>query len=352
MDSDTIKNARHLMKGFCRVCPYCDGKACAGEVPGMGGTGTGSSFFENIKALERVKLEIRTLHSHRSPDTSVAFLGRRLSMPVMGAPIGGVKFNISEKITERYFVQSMVLGAHRAGTLAGTGDGELPEIFDSAMEVLDQKGGEYGDEETGSCVGIPFIKPWEEKAALLKLAKIRERGCEVFGMDIDAAGLITLKELGLFVYPKSPEELRKIAEASGMKMILKGIMTPDQARLAVDAGASAIVVSNHGGRVLDHTPGTAAVLPSIAAAVGGDVEILVDGGIRSGVDVFKMLALGAQAVLVGRPMAIAAVGGGTDAVEAEYRRFRSQLEEVMLMTDCPAVDSIDPSRLHGFSSEV
>lgn len=329
------------MKGFCRVCPFCDGKACAGEVPGMGGAGTGGSFFENIRALEQIKVEMRTIHGHRSIDTSTTFLGRRLTMPIMGAPVGGVKFNISEKIEESDFVRAMIGGARAAGSLAGTGDGELPEIFEAAMEAL------HGNEQIGACVGIPFIKPWEEDMILARLEEIRSRGCDIFGMDIDAAGLVTLKKVGLPVYPKTVEELRRIADASGMKMILKGIMGPEQARLAVEAGASAIVVSNHGGRVLDQTPGTAEVLPAVAAAVGDQVEVLVDGGIRSGVDVFKMLALGAKAVLVGRPMAIAAVGGGTQAVEREFRRFQAQLEEVMLMTGSPSVESIDASRLYG-----
>lgn len=324
------------MKGFCRVCPFCDGRACAGEVPGMGGTGTGGSFFENIRSLERIKIKMRTIHGHRSPDTSTTFLGRRLSMPIMGAPIGGVKFNISAKIEERDLVRAMVGGARAAGSLAGTGDGELPEIFEAALDAL-----------RSGCGGIPFIKPWEEDMVLARLEEIRSCGCDIFGMDIDAAGLVTLKEVGLPVYPKTAEELRRIAGASGMQMILKGIMTPDQARLAVDTGASAIVVSNHGGRVLDQTPGTAEVLPSIVKAAAGQIEILVDGGIRSGVDVFKMLALGAKAVLVGRPMAIAAVGGGESAVTEEFQKLQTQLEEVMLMTGCAAIDSIDITRLHG-----
>jgi len=336
MDSETKKNARDLMKGFCRVCPSCDGKACAGEVPGMGGAGTGASFFENLRALERIKINMQTIHGHRSPDTAVSFLGRSLDLPVMGAPVGGVKFNLSSRITEKSLVGAMVGGARLAGTLGGTGDGELPEIFDSAVETLRNTGGE----------GIPFIKPWEEDMVFHRLEKIRDCGCDIFGMDIDAAGLVTLKEVGLPVYPKTVPELRRIAEGSGIKMILKGIMTPDQARLAVDAGASAIVVSNHGGRVLDQTPGTAEILHAVAEAVGDQIEILVDGGIRSGVDVYKMLALGAKAVLIGRPAAIAAVGGGEAAVAAEFRILRSQLEEVMLMTGSPTIASIDFNRLY------
>ena len=92
-----------------------------------------------------------------------------------------------------------------------------------------------------------------------------------------------------------------MSQAAGKPFILKGIMTVSGAKKALEAGASGIVVSNHGGRVLDQCPATAEVLPAIADAVGGRMTILVDGGIRTGMDVFKALALGADAVLIGRP---------------------------------------------------
>ncbi|NBO58171.1 MAG: hypothetical protein EBU73_04450 [Chitinophagia bacterium] len=127
-------------------------------------------------------------------------------------------------------------------------------------------------------------------------------------MDIDAVQFktMTMKNLGSITRPL--EELQKIRSWTKLPFIVKGIMTGGDAEKAIDAGASAIVVSNHGGRVLDEMPGTARVLPAIAEKCKGKVPILVDGGIRSGQDAFKMLALGADFVLVGRPVAIAAVG--------------------------------------------
>jgi isopentenyl diphosphate isomerase/L-lactate dehydrogenase-like FMN-dependent dehydrogenase len=115
----------------------------------------------------------------------------------------------------------------------------------------------------------------------------------------------------------------------------------------MEAGAAGIVVSNHGGRVLDHTPGTAEVLPEIVAAVKGRLRILVDGGIRSGVDVLKMLALGAEAVLVGRPITIASVGGGAEGVTLLLNQYADDLRTSMIYTGCKSLADITPDILYG-----
>ena len=91
--------ARERMKGKCRVCPVCDGRVCSGEVPGMGGAGTGSSFRANVEALSKVKLAMRCLHEAAMPDTSTEVLGLKLAMPVMAAPIGGVAFNMGKNLS-------------------------------------------------------------------------------------------------------------------------------------------------------------------------------------------------------------------------------------------------------------
>ena len=110
------------------------------------------------------------------------------------------------------------------------------------------------------------------------------------------------------VGPKSIEELLELKSHLSVPFILKGIMNKKTALAAIEAGADAIVVSNHGGRVMDTMPGTAEVLPEIASAVAGRVKYLVDGGIREGIDILKMLALGADAVMIGRLICIAAFG--------------------------------------------
>lgn len=301
----------------------------------MGGTGTGSAFTENLKALSRVKINMRTIHSVHAPETGIQLLNRTLSMPILISPLGGVHYNMTRELHENEYIAAMVGGAADAGTMGSTGDGEVPEIFEAAIDTL----------KSYPSTGIPFIKPWEDAQLSQRIAQLQNLGTEVCGMDIDAAGLITLKELGQPVYPKTPTEIRQLISRSKMQFILKGIMTPDEAEMAVDAGASAIVVSNHGGRVLDHTPGTAEVLPEIVEAVDNSIPVLVDGGIRSGADVFKMLALGATAVMIGRPLAIAAIGGGAEAVSSKLRTLQSELEQVMVMTGTPALSSINYSHI-------
>ena len=191
---------------------------------------------------------------------------------------------------------------------------------------------------------------WLDRISLDKLEKAKKTGASIVGMDIDASGLITLKLMGRPVIPRPPEKLRKIIEATSMKFILKGIMTPGDAKLAVDVGASGIVVSNHGGRVLDYTPGVAEVLPNISKAVGGQIAIMADGGIRSGGDVLKMLALGADAVMIGRPFSVAAIGGLQEGVEKYIDEIKSELIQSMILTGCNDISSIDKAILFDAST--
>ena len=143
--------------------------------------------------------------------------------------------------------------------------------------------------------------------------------------------LLLLAAQGGDAGPKSVEALRQITKAAGLPFLVKGIMTVESARKAREAGAWGIVVSNHGGRVLDHTPATCEVLPEIVAAVDGTMKIFVDGGVRSGADVFKMLALGADAVLIGRPLVTAAYGGGAEGVKVLTQKLKGELADTMAM---------------------
>ncbi len=319
---EIYESAKEKMKGYCRVCPQCNGTACAGEVPGMGGLGTGSSFTANFDALARYRFNMRLIHDVTAPDTKVDFLGKKLSMPVMAAPIGGVSFNMGGGVTEEEYIDAVVGGCRSAGTLGCTGDGVPDVIHASGFAAIEKNEGQ----------GIPFIKPWEDEELFLKLEKADKIGTDIFGMDIDAAGLITLRMMGRPVSPKTPEELKRIIESTSMKFILKGVMTVDEALLAVEAGADAIVVSNHGGRVLDSAPGSADVLPSIAKAVKGKITIIADGGVRSGGDVLKLLALGADITMIGRPVAVAAVGGLQEGVTSYLSKIQGELIQSMVLT--------------------
>lgn len=327
---EIYNSAREKMKNYCRVCPVCNGVACRGEVPGMGGLGTGSSFTENIAALSRVRFNMRLIHNVTTPDTSTSILGQDLTLPLLAAPIGGVDFNMGGGVSEEEYTDAIISGCRNKSILGSVGDGVPEFIHQAGFRAITKNDGH----------GIPFIKPWEEKELYQKLTLAKETGCKIIGMDIDAAGLITLAKMGRPVSPKPLAQLKKIISDLGLKFILKGIMTPDDAELAAEAGADGIVVSNHGGRVLDHTPGTAEVLPAISNRVQDKLTLLVDGGIRTGGDILKMLALGADAVMIGRPFSVAAVGGLTEGVERYIDTIQAELMAAMVLTGTASISDI------------
>ncbi|WP_298033189.1 alpha-hydroxy-acid oxidizing protein [uncultured Desulfovibrio sp.] len=142
-------------------------------------------------------------------------------------------------------------------------------------------------------------------------------GCRVAGMDIDTAAIIALAKSKHPVSPKSRAELSAIVERThdlGLKFMLKGVLSVEDALAAEECGCDAIVVSNHGGRAFEALPGTAAALSATARSVK-KMTVLVDGGVRSGADVLKMLALGAKAVLIGHPAIIAGMDGEEEGVQ-------------------------------------
>jgi len=328
-------NARKLMNKSCRVCPARNGVACAGEVPGMGGLGTGSSFQNNFNSLSSICFNMRLIHDVVEPDTSTTVLGKKLSIPVMAAPIGGISYNMNDAIPEEDYIKAIVAGCKAKGIVGCTGDGVPEPIHQSGFKAITEAKGD----------AIPFIKPWNDEELFRKIELAKETGTDTIGMDIDAAGLITLRLMGRPVSPKSPEKLKEIIKITDRKFILKGVMTADEAELALQAGADGIVVSNHGGRVLDSTPGTAAVLPKIVEKVAGKLTVFVDGGIRTGGDVLKMLALGADCVMIGRPFSIAAVGGLQEGVEKYIETLTTELKQAMVMTGTASASNVSKNIL-------
>ncbi len=125
-----------------------------------------------------------------------------------------------------------------------------------------------------------------------------------------------------------------------LPIILKGILTPEDARLAVEHGAAGIIVSNHGGRNLDTVPATIEALPAVAEAVEGRITVLLDGGIRRGTDVLKALALGAKAVLIGRPYVWGLAVGGAAGVTEVVRILRDELRAAMALCGVPKIACI------------
>lgn len=136
-----------------------------------------------------------------------------------------------------------------------------------------------------------------------------------------------------------------LRSVSSMKIILKGIMSPEDARLALDYGADGIVVSNHGGRQLDCVPATLELLPQIVEVVAGKIPVILDGGVRRGSDVFKALALGADFVLVGRPVLWGLAYDGENGVHAVLNILERELSQTMALAGVSCISEINRSYL-------
>ena len=139
------------------------------------------------------------------------------------------------------------------------------------------------------------------------------------------------------------QDIRWLQQLTQLPIVLKGILTAEDARLARDSGCAGLIVSNHGGRQLDTAPATIEALPEIVAAVGEDLVVMLDGGIMQGTDIFKALALGARAVFIGRPALWGLAANGQRGVEQLLRILRQDLEVTMKLTGCPTLGAIHPS---------
>lgn len=329
-----LKVAREKMYPRCRVCPECDGVACSGEVPGMGGIDSGAAFRSNLSALEQHKLKMVTFHEVKKPDTTLTLFGVKLAMPIISAVTGGVTYNmgLQGKVTEEEYMEGIVAGCIQAGTIgfAADGIGDPLSVYETRLKTVAKYRGQAAAQ----------IKPRTQAEIIERIRLIEQAGAPFFAIDIDSAGRASRALPGRTVEPKSLKQLREIAQSTKLPFIIKGIMTVEEAKKAVDVGAAGIVVSNHGGRVLDHTPGAAQVLSAIADSVKGKIVILIDGGIRYGADVLKSLALGADAVLVGRPLIRGAVGGGPEGVALVLKKMHGELVVAMTLTGTADVKKV------------
>lgn len=331
MDINSLKeSAREKMKGFCNVCKECDGTWCAGKVPGMGGTGTGSSFKINYKSLKNIKFVLRTVHDAKNPIVDTVLLGNKVSFPVFGAPITGTKFNMGGGVTEEEYCMDIIKGCKNAGTVGMIGDTGDPTCFEFGLKAIKANGGH----------GIAIIKPRENDEIIKRIKMAEEAGALAVGVDLDGAGLVTMKLFGQPVGPKTLEDLKTLVESTKLPFIAKGIMSVEEAEKCAEAGVAAIVVSNHGGRILDYCEASADVLEDIVKAVGDKVTVLADGGVRSGADILKYLALGAKGVLVGRPLIWGSIGGREEGVETILNTYKSQLYQNMILTGCKDVKNV------------
>ena len=334
------EEAKKKLMGVCGVYKICDGDAmriCQGQSYGrplgFGGIGSGASFNNNVLALKKLKLKMKTIGDHFEANTTYDFFGRELSMPIMGASIAGVNSFGGEKvISEKEFCRSVVLGCKGAGTIGWRGDTYTYSLDNSyGIDAIAEAGG----------LGVKIVKPREQETIIEFFEKAEKAKSVAVGVDIDGCGSYSMATHNKPVFKKNIDDLKELVSSTKLPVIVKGIMSIEDAVTAKDAGAAAIVVSNHGGRVLDHTPGTVEVLPEIVAELEGKIRILIDGGFRTGYDVLKGLALGAESVLIGRDIVRAAVGAGVEGVRIQMEYLQKTLAKAMKMTNCKDLKEVN-----------
>ncbi|MCI8811496.1 MAG: alpha-hydroxy-acid oxidizing protein [Oscillibacter sp.] len=323
---------------YCKACPVCNGFGCRNTLPGPGAKGLGTGFIRNYQKWQELCVNMDTICENKPVDTTFTWFGQTSDIPVFAAPLGALPQHYGDKYDDPTYNDILVSACAAAGIAAFTGDGIHPETMEGAAKAIARCNGR----------GVPTIKPWSKEMIRHKLDLLREAKPFAVAMDIDGAGLPFLKNLQPAAGSKTVAELREISAMVGRPFILKGIMTVTGAKKALEAGAAGIVVSNHGGRVLDQCPATAEVLPGIVDAVGKEMTIFVDGGIRSGMDVFKALALGADAVLIGRPFVNMIYGAGPEGVKVYVEKLKEELSDTMAMCGAHSLADISRSMLFGY----
>ena len=332
---EVLDKAREVMAPNCRVCPDCNGAACRGQIPGLGGMGSGSSFTVCREYLKRMKIMMDVVYEPGETDTSIELFGRRFAFPFFLAPIGGMKGNYNGYMSENEWSEISVGTMAECGSLAFTPDGPVDKMFNLHLAHIRHNGG----------LGVPTIKPWDTAKLIDRIRLAEKAGAVAVACDIDSCNHPNMKREGFRLQPMSPEVMRHIVESTSLPFIPKGIMTARAAVRCAEAGCYGIVVSTHGGRVVEDAPAPCSMLPEIRAAVGDRIKIFVDGGIRSGLDVFKCLALGADAVLIGRPYVVAAHGGGKEGVALYNEKILSELRDAMLITGCTSLANVGPDKI-------
>jgi isopentenyl diphosphate isomerase/L-lactate dehydrogenase-like FMN-dependent dehydrogenase len=304
--------------------------------------GTGASLRRNRLGFESLAFRQRVLRDVSGLDISTTLLGHSMSMPVMICPMGGLQLTVGP---------DAVLDAARAAATVG-----IPIATSSAVEPAIEVIGPSTD-------GVKFYQLYiSGDAGFLgeRIDRARAAGYSAIIITADAP-FFSIRD-----YPNKSRNFRKPAKESGMDnmsrvtwetlaeikrmaaplpVILKGVQTAEDAVIAIDHGIDAIVVSNHGGRMLDHTDATIAMLPDIAATVAGRIPVLLDSGIRRGTDVVKALALGADAVGIGRLAAWSMAAGGEPAVQRMLELLSGEIGNTMGLLGVTSIKELDPSYL-------
>ncbi|WP_017670328.1 alpha-hydroxy acid oxidase [Blastomonas sp. AAP53] len=326
------------------------------------GAGDEWTMRENIAAFARLPLRSRVLRSMREGSTATHLLGLELEAPIMLAPTAyhSLAHSDGESAT--------ALAAGATGTCMVVSTQASQPIEDIAASAtaplwfqlyiqpdraftraLIQRAEAAGYRALVVTVDAPVngLRNAEARAGFVLPPQVRP--VNLAGMQLPPAEAPSSASLfGTAIIDHAPvwDDIAWLRTQTRLPVIVKGITDPDDARLALECGVDGIIVSNHGGRVLDGVPASIDLLPAVVEAVEGWVPVLMDGGVRRGNDVLRALALGAQAVLIGRPVLHALATAGALGVAHAIRVLRAELELAMALTGCRTIADIGRQCLH------
>ncbi len=301
----------------------------------------------NQDDFARIRLRPRTMVDVSECDSSTSVLGLPVPMPMLVAPtaLHGLAHPEGELATVR--------GAGAAGALmvvSTDATRTLEEIAQVATSSLWFQLYTYGSLEVARMLvrraetaGYRAIVLTVDLPVLGNRERSRRNNVLLPPPPMTEANLVGIAQEGLGQIPLTWDIIDWLHDECTLPILVKGILTAEDALLAVERGVSGIVVSNHGGRQLDGAVSSIEVLPEIVEAVAGRCEIYLDGGIRRGTDILKALALGARAVLVGRPVLWGLAVDGAKGVEQVLSILHTELKRAMQLAGCATVDTIDRS---------
>jgi len=287
-----------------------------------GAAETKATFHRNPRAFHRYLFRQKIFHEVSEPDISIELFGHTLPTPAITAPVGS--FVLISKDAEREVAE----GTERAGAM----------MLTSQAAKFDPKG--WRNAAKSPLVFMAYMNRGREEVS--EYAKTAEDlGFAAVGITMDTVKPVKIgDEVPLSTkdgkprkgHKSTPKDIEWMKQQVDLPVVVKGIMGADDARAAVNSGADALIVSNHGGRILDFNRAAVEALPEVLDAVNGRVPVLLDSGIRSGGDIVKALALGAKAVLIGRPVAWGVGAFGAAGVERVFALFAEEMQRVLTMT--------------------
>jgi len=311
-----------------------------------GGAGDEHTLRVNVAAFARWELRPRVLVDVSEVSTTTTVLGTELSMPLLVAPTAFQRLADPEGELATARAAAAAGTAMCLSTLSSVSPAELAAVAPGAPQWFQL----YWSQDRGFTAELVAAVAEAGFRALVltvdfPVAGRRERDLRAaFALpeDLPLPNLpVRLeredfhRELGAIVDPALTwRDLEWLRSASDLPLVVKGLLTAEDALLAAEHGAAAVVVSNHGGRQLDGVPATLDVLPEVVDAVGERVEVLIDGGIRRGTDVLKALALGARATLAGRAIVWGLAAGGEEGVGQVLALLRNEIEVGLKLLGC------------------